>query len=220
MTTLTAEHPPQLDETHTLTPPQGEPRQFDPPESPRRHLLLDQPLRTDAHIEERVMSTIGTACRHQLWLLMLTSADLQVPLAFPCDDFSVEPDKKQANVLLAFIAGLMADRGATQLIAVWERPGRGALSPADARWAQLIAHSCERRGIPLRAQLLSHSRGVCLLGPADLASSDSQPADQETTDSKPAGPNSTDLASADPKATDPRVGAGAGVRLPSASNTA
>jgi hypothetical protein len=130
--------------------------------------LFDVPLTSDQQIEERVMSTVGTACRHQLWFLLLTSSDRQVPIALPCDDLPLEPSETHVDGLLTFCAGLMADRGATQLVAVWERPGRGALNQADALWAQTIAATCARRGIHLRAQLLSHTRGVCLLRAADL----------------------------------------------------
>ncbi|MCU1478969.1 MAG: hypothetical protein JWQ64_3662 [Subtercola sp.] len=194
MTTLTAEHPTLVEHSSGREPAAADGRasslerptederavpheqaaeheraaQLEHASQHEHHPLLGQPLTSDQQIEERVMCTVGTACRHQLWFLLLTSSDLQVPIALPCDDLPLEPSETHVDTLLAFCAGLMADRGATQLVAVWERPGRGALNQADARWAQTIATTCARRGIRLRAQLLSHTRGVCLLQASDL----------------------------------------------------
>ncbi|MEF2976317.1 hypothetical protein [Subtercola sp. YIM 133946] len=154
MTTLTTDHPAPAAPAHSSAPA---------PTPEERSHLLHPPLRTDADIEERVMSAIGTACRTQLWLLLLDAHDRQLPIALPCDDLAPKPRRGDADTLVAFMAGLMADRGATQLIAVWERPGGGALGGADAAWATALAEACDRRGVRLRAQLHSHSRGVTLL---------------------------------------------------------
>ncbi|UFS58512.1 hypothetical protein [Subtercola endophyticus] len=129
---------------------------------------LSEPLTTDRLLEKRVLSCMGPACRSQVWLLLLDSDERQLPVAIPCDDLRPEPTELEVDNLAAFAAGMLFDRGGSQLVTVWERQGRGSPTPTDARWAAAFAEHCERRGIPLRAQLLCHSRGVRVLRPAEL----------------------------------------------------
>lgn len=127
------------------------------------------PLTTDADIEDRTLTLVGAAIRRQLWLMFLTADDVQLPVLMPVDDLPELPDRVETDVLVSHLAGLLDQIGAAQLVLVWERPGRGLLNPSEAAWARALALDCERRGIRLRAQLLSHTRGVMLLTPADYA---------------------------------------------------
>ncbi|MEA9984007.1 hypothetical protein [Subtercola sp. RTI3] len=121
------------------------------------------------------MTLIGTASRRQLWWFLLDANDVQLPVVFPIDDLPREPDLLHLDELGAHIAAILEVTGGKQLVAVWERPGRGRLEPADARWARALAHTCERNAVRLRAQLLSHTRGVYLLAPSDFASGQAHP---------------------------------------------
>ncbi|RFA23395.1 hypothetical protein [Subtercola boreus] len=128
---------------------------------------LHDPLTTDTQIEDRALRVIGTAARRQLWLMMLDDLHNHVPIVIPLDDLPPVPDRTETDVLVSRLAGILDIADASQLILVWERPGRGRLAEPDTVWARALAENCLRRGVRLRAQLLSHTRGVTLLSPAD-----------------------------------------------------
>ncbi|RFA17445.1 hypothetical protein B7R22_00095 [Subtercola boreus] len=127
------------------------------------------PLTTDAQIEDRVLALIGTAGHRQLWLMFLDHDDDQLPVVIPLDDLPRVPDRAQTDVLVGHLAGVLHQVAAVQIVLVWERPGKGKLTELDQAWARSIAENCSRRGVRLRAQLLSHTRGVTILHPADYA---------------------------------------------------
>lgn len=150
------------------SPPVASPPRASPPlASP----LAAAPLTTDAEIEDRVLALIGTAGHRQLWLMFLDSDDGQLPVVIPLDDLPREPNRAETDVLVGHLAGILAQVRAVQLVLVWERPGRGRLTERDQAWARALAANCARRGVRLRAQLLSHTRGVTILAPEDYASS-------------------------------------------------
>ncbi|RFA10961.1 hypothetical protein B7R54_18405 [Subtercola boreus] len=127
------------------------------------------PLTTDAQLEDRVLALIGTAGHRQLWLMFLDNDDDQLPVVIPLDDLPRQPDRAETDVLVGHLAGILQQVAAVQLVLVWERPGKGKLTEPDRAWASAIALNCARRGVRLRAQLLSHTRGVTILDPADYA---------------------------------------------------
>lgn len=133
------------------------------------HRALHEPLTTDAAIEDRTLNLIGTAGSRQLWLMMLDAHDQQLPVVIPLDDLPRLPNTASTDALIGRAAAILAQAGGCQLVLVWERPGRGRLLPHDTAWARAVAENCARRGLRLRAQLLSHTRGVALLAPADYA---------------------------------------------------
>jgi hypothetical protein len=118
------------------------------------------PLRTDTLIEERVRETIGRALRRQMWLLFLDCDQIQLPLLIPIDKLPSRPDLTGTTQVVANIAELMVEIGASDLVVVWERVGPPTVSAQDADWARSIARACSAIGLPLRAMLLSHHRGV------------------------------------------------------------
>ncbi|MCP2030973.1 hypothetical protein L1277_001064 [Okibacterium sp. HSC-33S16] len=126
------------------------------------------PLVTDDLIEQRVTDLIGRACRRQLWLLFLDENDVQLPLLMPTDDYPARPEPKKTAELADGIARVMAAAHATQLILVWERYAGADLTALDRAWAQQVHLECTRVGVRVRAQLLSHKRGVRWLSPDDF----------------------------------------------------
>jgi hypothetical protein len=125
------------------------------------------PLTSDELIEQRVSDLIGRACRRQLWLLFLDDRDVQVPLLMPTDDYPARPERSHVAELANGIREIMNAANASQLILVWERYAGGDLTAADRAWAQQLQNECTRIGVRVRAQLLSHKRGVRWIAPDD-----------------------------------------------------
>lgn len=125
------------------------------------------PLVTDELIEERVRDLVGRACRRQLWLLFLNDENVQLPLLMPTDDYPSRPAAENAAELANGIRSIMEGIGATQLVLVWERYAGPELSPLDRAWARELHRQCSELGVRVRAQLLSHKRGVRWLAPDD-----------------------------------------------------
>ncbi|RLQ84088.1 hypothetical protein D9V28_07555 [Mycetocola zhadangensis] len=129
-----------------------------------------QPLVTDELIEQRVSDLIGRASRRQLWLLFLDSDNVQLPLLIPTDDYPGRPTPDHANELANGIRHIAGAARAAQVILVWERYAGSDLTPLDRAWAQQLHNACSGIGVPIRAQLLSHKRGVRWLAPDDYLS--------------------------------------------------
>lgn len=127
-----------------------------------------EPLVSDELIEQRVSDLIGRACRRQLWLLFLTADDVQVPLLMPTDDFPGSPRPEYVQALVHAIIEILETAGATQLIVVWERYAGADLTASDRAWARQVHDECAVRGVRVRAQLLSHKRGVRWIAPDDF----------------------------------------------------
>jgi hypothetical protein len=125
------------------------------------------PLTSDELIEQRVSDLIGRACRRQLWLLFLDDHDVQVPLLMPTDDYPARPEQSHVAELANGIREIMGAANATQLILVWERYAGMDLTAVDRAWAQQLHDECTRIGVRVRAQLLSHKRGVRWIAPDD-----------------------------------------------------
>ena len=119
-------------------------------------LARDQPLDSDALIQERVTDLIGGAIRRQLWLLFLAPDEVQLPILAPCSDLPTMPPQ----VPLAILRELADACDAASIIAVLERTGDALLTEPDRAWARYLSESSRAVGVPLRAILLSHSHGV------------------------------------------------------------
>ncbi|PWC06043.1 hypothetical protein [Mycetocola zhujimingii] len=126
-----------------------------------------QPLDTDELIEQRVSALIGRASRRQLWLLFLDDDDIQLPMLVPIDDFPVQPRPADVHALATGVAAIMESAGAVRVILVWERYAGADLSQLDRAWARQLSAECAAAGVPVRAQLLSHKRGVRWIAPDD-----------------------------------------------------
>ncbi|RLP70228.1 hypothetical protein D9V29_10550 [Mycetocola manganoxydans] len=125
------------------------------------------PLTSNDLIEQRVSDLIGRACRRQLWLLFLDHENIQLPLIMPMADYPESPGGGNARQLAAAIREIVDAAGAAQVIVVWERYASESLTEVDAAWARHLHHACTTEGISVRAQLLSHKRGVRWLAADD-----------------------------------------------------
>lgn len=129
--------------------------------------LQQQPLLSDADIEERVDALIGPACRRQWWMLFLDENHCQTPLVMPMADYPSTPNGGAAGTLAERIAEILQMTSATQVIFVWERLGNRNVSHHDRSWARALGASCAAIGVPVRAQLISHDDGVRWMAPDD-----------------------------------------------------
>ena len=147
---------------------------MNPPPYHREHL---PPLTSQAAIEDRVQLLIGRAARRQIWLLFLDHEDRQLPLLIPVQDPPTQPaeddDRKFAG-LLAYVQDQTDARG---FVAVIERFGGIALTPADSAWARMLTSAASLSPLSLHGILLSHARGVRWAAPDDYATVRTRAAD-------------------------------------------
>jgi hypothetical protein len=128
-----------------------------------------QPLVTDADVQERVTRLVGRACRRQVWLLFTDYHDIQLRDLVAMDDYPTSPLDGHAEIFAARIKQTMDERGAAQVIFVWERHISERATPADRAWAKAMAEACRAHGVSVRAQLISHRGGVRWFPPDDYA---------------------------------------------------
>jgi hypothetical protein len=119
-----------------------------------------QPLVTDELIEQRVQALVGRACTRQVWMLFLDKKDVQLPLVLPLADYPETPAEGNAPAFAATVREIVEVAEAAQVIFVWERYGSDRLTPTDCAWAEQLHRACAAEGVTVRAQLLSHKRGV------------------------------------------------------------
>ncbi|MEO6827577.1 MAG: hypothetical protein ABI255_00305 [Microbacteriaceae bacterium] len=132
-----------------------------------------EPLLTDDDIETRVADLIGRACERQLWLLFLDRHGVQLREVLPIAGYPISPGtsseppsgRSYAAQLAAFIARMMTEMEAEQVVLVWERGLSRTPTPADQIWAKTLGAACSGEGVTVRAQLISHRKGVRLFSP-------------------------------------------------------
>ena len=127
----------------------------------------NEPLVTDELIKQRVRAIVGRACRRQVWMLFLDERHVQVPLILPMADYPASPGDGNAAVFAARVKEILDVAGAAQVIFVWERYAGDQLTPVDCAWAAQLHQACHSEGVSVRAQLLSHKRGVRWMAPED-----------------------------------------------------
>ncbi|WGD37402.1 hypothetical protein [Lysinibacter sp. HNR] len=130
--------------------------------------IRQQPLDTDLQIQHRVQYLIGAAQRRRVWFMYLDRANVQIPVVMPMADFPLEVGEEDGDHVSRALARFMREVGALQVFLVWERPGGRTLRRSERGWAREILHGCALGGVPIRAQLLSHSGGVRWLSPDDF----------------------------------------------------
>jgi hypothetical protein len=118
------------------------------------------PLETDDALQRRVADLVGRANRRQLWLLFLDEDHVQLPVLIPIDDLPTQPQPGDGEMLAGALATTAEVIGAAWVVLVWERYADDTLTALDRRWASVAHDACDDRGVPLRAMLLSHRRGV------------------------------------------------------------
>ncbi len=127
----------------------------------------NEPLVSDELIEQRVRAIVGRACRRQVWMLFLDDNQVQVPLILPMADYPSSPGDGNAAVFATRVREIIEVAGAAQVIFVWERYSGDRLTPSDTAWAKHLHVACLAEGVVVRAQLLSHRRGIRWMAPED-----------------------------------------------------
>ncbi|GAB2528918.1 hypothetical protein [Paramicrobacterium agarici] len=125
------------------------------------------PLVSDEQIEMRVSDLVGKAIKRQWWMLFLDENDVQLPHIVPVEGAPLVPDDAATQHSAEGMSAIMDELGAAQVILVWERPTGPTVAMPDRVWARSLAEAARRRGIRVRAQLISHSNGVRWLAPDD-----------------------------------------------------
>jgi hypothetical protein len=127
---------------------------------------VTQPLTSDSLIEERIAALVGPACSRQIWFLFLNGENVQLPHIIPVSDPPVMP-----NPAVSQLVGNITQAGdgldARSVIVVLERYADSEFTPADKAWARALHTAFEVTGLPMRAILVSHRRGVRWLTPDD-----------------------------------------------------
>ncbi|WP_354497768.1 hypothetical protein [Mycetocola sp. 2940] len=125
------------------------------------------PLVTDELIEHRVQAIVGRACARQVWMLFLDEGSVQMPLILPMANFPESPAAGNATRFAASVREIVDAIDAASVIFVWERYAGDLLTQADCAWAEQLHRACAAAGVVVRAQLLSHKRGVRWIAPED-----------------------------------------------------
>lgn len=139
---------------------------MNPPPYDRENL---PPLTSQSAIEERVQLLIGRAARRQIWLLFLDDEDRQLPLLIPVQDPPPQPAEDDDRKFAELLAHVQEQTEARGFVAVIERFGGLALTPADSAWARMLAAAASLAPLRLHGILLSHARGVRWVAPDDYA---------------------------------------------------
>jgi hypothetical protein len=162
---------------------------------------VTQPLTSDNLIEARVSALVGRACRRQIWFLFLDSENIQLPLIMPVADLPALPDAAVTRLAdnVAFRVGHLNARA---VIIVLERYAGTQFSTADTAWARALDEGFAAAGLPVRAVLVSHSRGVRWFAADDYRWSSTGAADEIGTDKTSTDKTSTDKTSTDKISTD------------------
>ncbi|MET1051104.1 MAG: hypothetical protein ABWX65_00555 [Mycetocola sp.] len=127
----------------------------------------NEPLVTDELIEQRVRAIVGRACQRQVWMLFLDGDDVQIPLILPMADYPLHPGDGNAETFAARVREIVEAAEAEQVIFVWERYAGDQLTHIDRAWARELHRGCRAEGVRVRAQVLSHKRGVRWMAPED-----------------------------------------------------
>lgn len=125
--------------------------------------LHEHPLLTDQLISERMGLIVGRAIRPQAWIMLLAPDYTQLPIVVPVEEARPPTDPDQLEWLVALIQQQLFDHSAAHAVVVWERPGPPTLHAGESLAVDALDRACSAEGVPLRAQLLSSSRGVTYL---------------------------------------------------------
>ena len=130
--------------------------------------IVTQPLTSDSLVEKRISALVGRACRRQVWFLFVDSKNVQLPLIIPVSDPPIMPDTAVIQLVDNIVkAGESMD--AHSVIVVLERYAGSEFTPADRAWAHALDRAFGCTELPMRAVLVSHSRGVRWFAPDDYA---------------------------------------------------
>lgn len=126
------------------------------------------PLLTDDDVLERARSIVGTAVKRTLWVFLLDDENVQLPVLLPIDDYPGTPYGGNAERIAAGLAEVMEATPAVQVVFVWERHRAEATTEDERVWARELSLACAAADVRVRAQLISHARGVRWFPPDDF----------------------------------------------------
>lgn len=139
----------------------------------------EQPLQTDAELQDFLDGVLHEAAERQFWTFYLGPDDRLCGPVMPMNDHPDRPDELAETDDLGTVtfAQAMADRvnwiaeavGAGSVVFVWERIGSERFGPYELAFARAMSHECADIGLRLRAQFLLHDVGLRQITPDDYA---------------------------------------------------
>lgn len=126
---------------------------------PNFYDVRDTALTSDDDVRGRVELLIEKATTRQVWLMFLDEQSRQLPMLMPTY-VPVRPGEGDGPRLGEFFASLVDEIEATTVIVVFERRGREAITPGDARWLRTLRDACLHAEVSFRGPLLCHDKGV------------------------------------------------------------
>ncbi|UJP10027.1 hypothetical protein L2X99_16990 [Microbacterium sp. KUDC0406] len=139
--------------------------------------VRDRVLHTDDQLSDLISLLLQRANQRQLWLLFIDDRGCLGDPVMPMADYPEDPletvrvadlgEVAHSHLLMHRIGAMLEVTGNTQVVLVWEHPGRESVRKIDRAWARAMAEQAADLGIPLRAQFTLYGRGVRQLHPDD-----------------------------------------------------
>lgn len=145
--------------------------------NPHYEDTITQPLTSDSLIEERIAALVGRACGRQVWFLFLNDENVQLPLIIPVSDPPLMPEPALPQ-LVGNIVRACDGLDARSVIVVLERYAEPEFTAADRAWARGLGIAFDAAGLPMRAILVSHRRGIRWFAPDDYGFDSAGPVGQ------------------------------------------
>lgn len=132
-------------------------------------LLRNPPLDTDDDILYAAESLIGRAMRREPALRFIALDERQRASRRLLGLYGQpEMDDQLADGVARWVDGCADVVAIDRLIAVWQRRGSDQFDDAELQWMRAVGRALHERGYPVRAWLLSHSRGLRWVAVDDL----------------------------------------------------
>ncbi|MFT4212509.1 MAG: hypothetical protein QM626_11635 [Microbacterium sp.] len=136
-------------------------------------------LSDDEGLVRHFAPLLGPALRRRLWLFFLDEEHRPVGPAIPTDDYPRDPHLPvmtddlgtltAAELYGARFGQVMRECDVARVVVIWERRGGRRLDRTTREWARAFGEALRERGGRVRAQLLLHDGGLCVIAPDDLA---------------------------------------------------
>ncbi|MFD1713473.1 hypothetical protein ACFSBZ_03215 [Amnibacterium flavum] len=131
--------------------------------------LFTEPVSTGDDLLERVAGLLGTAVRHQFWLLFIDADGRQLQTLVPIDGVPDSPGPQEALRFAPMLDWLAEGEGAHSVAFVIERPGDREFGENDLAWARVLAEAASFIELPVRGLVVMHTDGVRWLAADDYA---------------------------------------------------
>jgi hypothetical protein len=137
---------------------------------PRRYSPLDEPLRTDDEILDRIGQLIQPEARQwrSLVLFFLDGEARTLPVVVPVDDVPEDPEPAVVENLVWILSQVLREQepGAS-VVMMLTRPGPPEPDSTDLIWRDRLAKAAAGRGVTVRLLCLATPGGLLTLAGTD-----------------------------------------------------